>query len=320
MEENNTTKEINLLELIGLFFDWLKGVATKVLNVFAYLLRLSYKYIALVTVVVLLFLSIGLFLSRPSARVYSAETTAMIYGTDIQTVMEVTKQLNTFLLDNGTSSLSGKLDLPDSVLKSIVGIKSYYILCFRKDGIALKVDYDNVNPQKDTMIVKMGDRVCLQVLTLKVNQLPQIQNAILKYLNNNSVMRLQFETQRVALAQQIDICKREDLRIDSLAKVTYFKDTQKQLQFESNSLIVGEQKKQLFYGELLALQNTKAGAENALINHTNPVVLPAGFTATPKPVNSMFKYAVIGIIIGYVLSLLLVILIDNLKKIKSFFK
>jgi len=319
MEEKNT-KEINLLELIGLFFDWLKGIALKVLSIFAYLLRLSYKYIVLVIIVVLLSLSVGLYLSRPSAKVYSAETTAMIYGTDVQTVMEVTKQLNTIVLDNGKSSLSGKLDLPDSILKSIVGVKSYYILCYRKDGIAVKVDYDNVNPQKDTMIVKMGDRLCLQVLTLKVNQLPQIQNAILKYLNNNSVMRSQFETKRVALAQEIDICKREDLRIDSLAKVTYFKDTQKQLQFENNSLIVGDQKKQLFYSELLALQNTKANAENALINHTNPVVLPAGFTASPKPENPMSKYAVFGIVVGYLLSLLLIILIDNLKKIKSFFK
>lgn len=320
MEENNTTKEINLLELIGLFFDWLKKLGVYAVSFISYLLRLSYKYILLTIVVVLLFLSFGIYLARPSAKVYKAETTAMIYGTDVQTVMEVTKQLDAYILQNGKSSLSGKLELPDSILKNIIGIKAYYILCYKKDRIALNVDYENVNPQKDTMIVKMADRMCLQVLTKKTSQLQQVQTAMLKYLNNNPVMRLQFETQRTALSQQIDICKRENVRIDSLAKVTYYKDSEKQLQLANNSLLVGEQKKQLFYGELLNLQNIKAGAENALINYTNPIVLPAGFAVSPQPLNPMSKYALLGLLVGYFISLLLVVVIDNSKKIKSFFQ
>jgi len=320
MEENNPSNEINLLQLISLFFDWLKKLGMHAISVVSYLLRLSYKHILLTIVVVLLFLSFGIYLSRPSVRVYAADATAMIYGTDVQTVMEVTKQLDAYVLQNGKSSLSDKLELHDSILKNIIGIKAYYILCYRKDGIEVKVDYDNVNPQKDTMIVKMIDRMCLQVLTKNTHQLQQVQTAVLKYLNSNPVMRLQFETQRIALTQQIDICKRENIRIDSLAKVSYFKDSEKQLQMANNSLLIGEQKKQLFYGELLNLQNTKAGAENALINHTNPVVLPAGFAVSPKPLNPMSKYALMSLLAGYFISLLLVIVIDNFKKIKSFFK
>lgn len=320
MEENNTTKEINLLELIGLFFDWLKKLGIYVITFLSYLLRLSYKHIVLTVVIVLLFFSFGIYLSRPSARVYSAETTAMIYGTDIQTVMEVTKQLDSYTLQNGKSSLSDKLELSDSILKNIVGIKAYYILCYRKDGLALKVDYEHVNPQKDTMIIKMGDRLCIQVLTKNRNQLQKVQTALLKYLNSNPVMRLQFETQRTALAQQIDICKRENIRIDSLAKVSYYKDSEKQIQLANNSLMIGEQKKQLFYSELLNIQNIKASAEKDLINHTDPVVLPAGFVVSPSPLNPMGRYGLTGILLGYFISLLLVVFIDNLKKIISFLK
>jgi hypothetical protein len=319
MEENNTTKEINLLQLIGVFFDFLKSIALLLIGYFSYLIRLSYKYFALTIIVVLIFLSLGIYLSRPDAKIYKAEATALIYGTDIQVVMDVTKQLDAYALQNGKSSLADKLELHDSILKNIVGIKAYYILGYRKDGIAVKVDYENVDPQKDTMIVRMGDRMCLQVLTKNTNQLPQVQNAVLKYFNSNPVMRLQFETQRTALTQQIDICKRENARIDSLAKVSYFKDSEKQLQLANNSLLIGEQKKQLFYGELLNLQNTKAAAENALINHTNPIVLPGGFAVAPKPLNPMSKYAIMAILAGYLFSLLLVVVMDNLKKIKNFF-
>ena len=133
-------------------------------------------------------------------------------------------------------------------------------------------------------------------------------------------MRSQFEIHKTELIQQIEICKRENLRIDSLAKVSYFKDSEKQLQVANNSLLLGEQKKQLFYSELLNLQNTKAFAEGSLSNFTNPIVLPAGFTISPKPLNPMAKYSVLGILFGYVMSLLLVLFIDNLKNIKNFFR
>jgi hypothetical protein len=234
--------------------------------------------------------------------------------------MEVTKQLDAFTLQNGKSSLSDKLVLPDSVLKNIVGIKAHYILCYKKDGIAVKVDYENVDPQKDTMIVRMSDRMCLQVMTKNVSQLPTVQNAILKYLNSNPVMRSQFEVHKMELIQQIAICNRESFRIDSLAKVSYFKDSEKQLQLTNNSLLVGEQKKQLFYSELVNIQNTKAFNEIALSNNTNPIVLPSGFAVAPKPLNPMSKYALTGGFLGYLLSLLLVVVMDNLKRIKSFFK
>jgi len=319
MEETNT-KEINLLQLIGLMFEWLKKNVTAIIGFLCYLLRLSYKYIAVTISIMLLSLSIGIYLSRPTARVYSAETIAMIYGTDVQIVMEVFKQLDSYTLQNGKSSLADKLDLPDSVLKNIVGIKCYYVLCYKRDGIAVKIDYKNVYPQKDTMIVKMGDRLSIKILTHNTNQIPLVQTAILKYLNSNTLMRSQFEIHKTELIQQIEICKRENLRIDSLAKVSYFKDSEKQLQVANNSLLLGEQKKQLFYSELLNLQNTKAFAEGSLSNFTNPIVLPAGFTISPKPLNPMAKYSVLGILFGYVMSLLLVLFIDNLKNIKNFFR
>ena len=46
MEENNTSKEINLLELIGLFFDWLKKLGIYVITFLSYF-KVLYLHIQL---------------------------------------------------------------------------------------------------------------------------------------------------------------------------------------------------------------------------------------------------------------------------------
>jgi len=317
MEDNNT-KEVNLLQLINLFFNWLKRIGNSFLNFLVYIIQLLFRHKLLVIITVFIFMACGFYLSRPSSRVYNAEALAMLYGTDAQTAREVSKQLENFSSTNQQISLATKLALPDSVAKNIVSIHSYYVIGYKKDGMAVKVDYNDNYPQKDTMNIKMGDRVYLQLRTHNIKQVPQIQAAILKYFNNNDVFKALFNTRRDELHQQINICTIENIRIDSLAKVSYFKDENKQLKFENDKLIVGEQKKQLFYEELLRLQDIKANAEMRLSILTQPMVLPSGFVVNPVPINGRMKYEVMSIILGCFVALLISLLIENIEKIINF--
>jgi S-adenosylmethionine:tRNA-ribosyltransferase-isomerase (queuine synthetase) len=168
------------------------------------------------------------------------------------------------------------------------------------------------------MNIKMDDRVYIQLKTHNIKQVPQVQEAILKYFNNNDVMKAQFNTQRNELLQQIHICTVENQRIDSLAKVSYFKDADKQLRFEKDKLLVGEQKKQLFFEELLRLQEIKANAEMRLTNLTQPMVLPSGLVVNPIPINGRIKYEEWSIIFGCFVALILSLLIENFDKILKF--
>lgn len=317
MEENNN-KEINLLQLLTLLYNWFIKVLKNTINFFGNLIQLSYKFKILTIVVVAFSVSISLYLTRPSARIYKAEAMAMLYGTDAQTAREISKQLENFSSTDKQISLATKLSLPDSVAKNIVGIHSYYVIGYKRDGIAVTVDYTDNYPQKDTMYIKMNDRVYLQLKTLNIQQVPQIQAAILKYFNTNQVMLAQFNIQKNELFQKIHICNIENQRIDSLAKVSYFKDTDKQFRFDKDKLLIGEQKKQLFYEELLKLQDIKSEAEMRLTNLIQPVVLPSGFVLNPIPLNGGVKNGVESILIGYFLAVVLSVLIENFKKIIKF--
>ena len=320
MEENNSTKEINLLQLISLFFDWLKKLGKSILNIFGYLLRLLFRQkIALIIILIICF-GISQYMARKSERVYKAESMAMIYGSDAQTARQVCKQLENSSPTNKLISLATKLSLPDSVAKNVVGISSYYVIDFMKDSVADMVDFNDNHSLKDTVNVRMRDRVYLQVLTKNIAQLPKVQTALLNYFNNNEILKSQFDIKKNELIQEIQICNTESHRIDSLAKVSYFKDSNSQLRFDKDKLLLGQQTKQLFYGELLRLQELKAHSEVKLSNYIQPVVLPTGLIVSPKPINGRMKYGMYSIEIGFAISLLLAGLIENLKKIITYLK
>lgn len=317
MEENNS-KEINLLQLIGAVVNWFVNLFKNILTLAGDLIRLSYKYKVIIGCILVLSIAYGQYLARPSARVYNAEAMAMLYGSEAQTVKEVSKQLENTLGTNRLVSFATKLSLPDSVAKNLVGFQSFYVVDYLKDKVADKVDFGNNHSLTDTLNLRMKDRLYFVIKVMNIRQLPQIQEAILAYFNKNSVMRTEFAVKKNDLVKQIEICDLESHRIDSLAKQSYFKNVDQQLSFENNKLLVGEQKKQLFYGELLNLNDVRAKGELKLADFKQPVDLPSDFVVNPYPLNGRMKYGIYSIIIGYALGLLVVLLLDNLKQVKAF--
>lgn len=141
-----------------------------------------------------------------------------------QHALEVCRLLENSSSVNRLISLSTKLSLPDSVANNIVSIQSFYVIDFMNSVVDV-VDFDNNHSLTDTTNVRMKDRVYFQIKTKSIDQLPQVQAALLKFFDNNVMMKVQFESKRNELQQQVQICNRELTRIDSLAKVSYFKES-----------------------------------------------------------------------------------------------
>jgi hypothetical protein len=319
MEDNNS-KEINLLQLITLFLNWLKKVAAGIIYFLGQIIRLSFRHKITFIIVLAISVAIGQFMARKSARIYKAEAMAMIYGSDAQTVKEVSRQLENSISTNDLISLATKLSIPDSVAKNIAAISSYYVIDFMRDSVADIIDFDNNHSLSDTVNVRMRDRVYLQIKTKDIAQVPQVQEALLNFFNNNKVLKNQFDNKKNELVQQIKICDAELVRIDSLASVSYFKDNDKQLRFDNNKLLLGEQHKQLFYGELLRLQEIKSGSNYKLANFNQPIDLPANFVVNPFPINGRVKLGIYSILIGFVLALFISVFIENKKTIFNYLK
>lgn len=319
MDEKNT-REINLLELMGLFFNWLKKLGLRILNGIGFLARLSFKWYSTVIIVVLVCFAIGQFMARESARTYKAEAMTMIYGSDAQTVRQVCKQLENTLSTNSLISLGTKLSIPDSIANNVVSIKSSFVIDYLRDSVADVIDFYDNHSLEDTMNVRMRDRIYLQLQTRNISQVPVIQEAILNYFNNNEVIRTQFQISQNSLKEEIRICDRELQRIDSVAQVTYFKDNNSQLRFDKEHLLLGEQRKQLFYNEMLQLLRFKAAAELKFGDFTQPVRMPSGLVVNPQPINNRLRNAIYSILIGYALALIIIILAENFRRMLKYLK
>jgi hypothetical protein len=55
-----------------------------------------------------------------------------------------------------------------------------------------------------------------------------------------------------------------------------------------------------------------------LADFNAPVYVPSGFVVDPSPENGRIKYSAIALAIGYLISLILIVIIDNFKKVIKF--
>ena len=317
MKENDN-KEINLLQLFEIAANWIKNLIIQILRFLGNLIQLLYRHLLLSIVVTVICLAVSIYLTRPGARVYKAEALCIAYGSDAQTVREIGKQLENSSPDNKLTSIATKLSLPDSVAKNIIGFHTFYIIEYLKDHIAVAVDYNDNYSQKDTMYVKKRDRVYMQLLIKNVKQLPVIEKAIVDFFNNNEMMKTHFINSKNQITEQIKVSSLELARVDSLAKVSYLKNNDQQLRFDKNRLVVGEQEKQLFYKDLLRLQDINSYSKGELENYKKPIELPSGFVVSPVPENSIMKFGILSLIIAMIISVIIASLFENKNKISNF--
>lgn len=312
------TKEINLIDLIREFFSWLGKIFKQLGNFIGFLLQIAYKYKFIYLATVLLFLAVGLYLSRAAAWKYEAGATVLVNGSDKYTVEEAVKQLQNSS-PGKNSSLSQKLNLPDSVTKNIIKIENFNVIDFAHNGTSDMIDFKGTHPLSDTFNIVMPDRFYIRFTLKNKNQATNVQDAFLNYLNTNPVIKDKYDIVKSDLKNRIDICYKEVYRIDSLAKVMYFKDNDDpQIKFENNKLVVGDKNKQLFYYNLMQLQDSIAKMNNEYVNFKQPVYLPAGLILDPTPINNPKKYGVMSLLFGVLFGFFVTYLLYNFKHISKY--
>ena len=322
MEENNS-KELSLIQLLNVLIEWVVKVTKKLFRFIGHLLQLAFKYWPVSLVILILSLVAGQYLSRPSVRRYEAGAMAMLYGCENTTVREVYRQLQNSLIPKESTTFSSMtlatvLGIPDSVAKNIVRLESYNVIDYLDDNTPDLVDFENNHSLKDTMNLIMKDQIYIKVQTLKPSQIKIFQNALLDYFNNNTMLNSEFESSKSGIENTVLMCDTEIRRLDSLANLSYFKDSDNKISLENNNLIVGEQKKQLFYEDVLRLQDIRNLYNKKLVLFKKPIDFPAGLIVNPVPKNGRIKYGVYSLMIGLILVLGTTYLLENLKKIFNF--
>ncbi len=317
MEENHS-KEINLLDLIQMFFNWLRRLAWGFLLFLGNCLRLLCRNLLITCVCIVCGVALGWYLGRSSNRQYEAESMAVLNGSISQTVMEVSQQLERSSHLSDYTSLSSKLLLHDSITRNITGIESFYVIDYLNDSTPDIVDFKRKHPLDDTLNVRMANRLYFRIRTKNVNQVPAFEQAFLAYFNRNERLVKEFDVKRNNLLGEVKLLDAEISRLDSMASITYLQKPLMQAQLKWNTLLLGEQERQLLYEDLLFLQKLKGKREMELANCTAPVVLPTGFMPKPLPVHGRLFYLVVCGVLSVVAALLLALVVENRKCILNY--
>jgi len=320
MKEEKKQNEINLLELMQMFFRGLKKCGLNLINLLGNTLRLLYRNKVLTCVILALSIAFGFSMGRSDNRVFRAEAMAILNGSLAQTVKEVSRQLENASHLSDFTSLSSRLSLPYEIANNIISIESFYVIDFLNDSTPDMVDFRHRHSWTDTLNVRMPNRLFFRVRTRDVSQLPVFEQAFLNYFNTNTQLLGEFNVRKNNLAQEIQILNSELIRLDSLADFSYFRDISggQQIDFRWNTLFVGEQRTQMLHRYFSIVQNRKTVRELEFVSFTAPVVLPTGFIVNPHPERGRIGYMLNYFLIGLAIAISLSLFIEHRKRIFNY--
>ncbi len=316
--KNNDTKELNLVQVIQLTFGWIANLIRKFFVFLGKLLQLSYKHWYVFLLFVALGILGGLYFSQKSKLKYRAGTTVYVSYSKTFLVKEIFDKLKANPAYHETLSLANKLNIPDSVAGNILKMEYFNIIDFTNDASQDVVDFKGKHPLTDTINVVMDDRLYLQIETKNPSQISIFQEALLEYLNSNPRLIHEFEAKQQRHLDIVEFSAKEIRRLDSLANISYFKETSySPLNIERDMLIIGEQKKPLFYNDILGLIKEKDYSQRYLNVAKKPVYITDGF-AVEGPLNPRIKLLIYGLLIGIAAGLISSFIFEHLKTIGKF--
>jgi hypothetical protein len=249
---------------------------------------------------------------NPLRKNNSATTAEMIAA--INRLHEYCMEGNTLAL------LSALADKPEEV-NIIRDISAYWIIDKGNNGVPDYVDYKGTHNIYDTTNVRMQDRFDIRVKIQSPNELSALKNHLLSYLERDSLFQ---QKNRLRIKQDYEMLYRVEYdisQLDSLQKFKYFEEPRNIKPKEGGQIIfMQDQKTQLLYTDIYTLYTKKQELETDLDLYSGIVTILSDFSLPAFRENSTSYYGkkVIPVLTG--LTLLVLILLANRKKIREIFQ
>ena len=241
-------------------------------------------------------------------------------GTTAELISKINK-LHTFCLESNTLALSGALSLKPESIKNISDVNAYWVIDLSKDGIPDFVDYKGSHSAADTTNIRMQDRLDIQVKINSPQDLDLVRNGIMEFIANDSLYQ---QRNQVRLRQNQDLLARYNydiLQLDSLQKVKYFEETRNIKPTNGGQMIfLQEQKTQLLYGDIYSLYTKKQLLESERDLYKGIVTVLSDFSLPARRDNGAMYYAKNVVPTIFCLTLLILIILSNRKKLEEIYK
>lgn len=243
-----------------------------------------------------------------------------ISGTTSELIAKINK-LHLFCTENNIAALSTALSMKSELVKNISDIDAFWIIDQSKDGIPDFVDYKDSHNPADTTNIRMQDRLDVRVKINTPQNLNQVLDGLEKYINDDSLYQ---QRNRVRLIHNQELITRlnyDIIQLDSLQKVKYFEETRNVKPASGGQIVfIQEQKTQLVYSDIYYLYTRKQQLETERDLYKGVVTVLSDFSLPSKRDNGAMYYGKTLIPIIFFLTLLVLVILANRKKLEEIFK
>ncbi|MCX6327625.1 MAG: hypothetical protein NT144_13395 [Bacteroidia bacterium] len=260
---------------------------------------------------------------RLTGKIYSSELTLRSNAVPNSDMITYINRLHYFCIENDSMSLAAALSLPMEKVRLIKDIQAFWAIDMLNDGIPDNVDYKNNFYSNDTTNKRMEDRFVVRGRLAVSKEFPLLSERILEYTRQNPLFQLK---NQVRLAQNDEIRVRlvYDIdQLDSLQKVKYFEETRRRIPASGGQMIFlqeQQQNTQLIYDNIYTLYSRKQAIDADMEIYKDVITLLNDFTQPARSINGTLYFGKTIIPAFFTICLLLLILIDNRKKLQEIFR
>lgn len=322
MSENTTNKnisndEIDLLDLFNrmgrTLNKWAQSIGKAILISIVFIVR---RWLPL-TLSIVIGIGIAYVMKTTSSSIYTSDMVLRSNVIDNAQMISYLNRLQT--MDKKTFAES--LSMPQESCENILNISSFWIIDLNKDKIPDFVDYKNNHNIYDTTNIRMQDRLDVQVKIKSPQELYQVRDGILKYIENDQLFK---QRNSIRSSQNLELFERLNIdiqQLDSLQKVKYFEETRKRNSQTGGQIVfMQEQNTQLLYNDIYTLYYRKQALEAERDIYKGIVTVLSDFSIPTTRVNGLVFYSKQVIPIILLLTLLILILFANRKKLGEIYK
>ncbi len=318
--KNVRDDEIDLLDLFrrmgrGLQ-RWGNALSKAFLISFVFIIR---KWLPL-GLSIILGIVISILLLKNSDSYYTSDLVLKINIEPTDEVLTHVNRLHTFCLDENKVHLIESISLTSAQTDNILDIQAFWIIDNGNDGVPDFVDYDDSHNVYDTINVRMGDRLDIRVRIMQPQELSNVRDGIIKFINNCSLFQ---QRNNLRLSQNNEMLARlnyDIIQLDSLQKFKYFEESRSLVPRTGNQMIfLQEQKTQLLYQDIYNLYKRKQTLELESNLYKDIATLLSDFTIPSARDNSGSYYAKRLVPVFFLITLLLLILRTNRRKLKEIY-
>lgn len=282
------------------------------------MLRLSFRQWWIVLIVVALCLAAALYYSREGNRSYKVDVVANLNGITNNMVRAEFERLDKAFYLTEQQNLATMLNIDGELANGTCRFETFDVIDLLADTTIDMVDYNRSTPMMDTLYARVPNMVAMRFRTKHPNRVPELENAILNYLNTRPYFQSLYETYYKGLEREARFHRDQVEKLDSLTSVFYFSQNnreQVQMKVWESGMVVGRREIDLFLEDVYLEMRESEYINARLTVATAPVVLQSHFVINPLAVNGPWKMSAIAIVVGWLLGLMVAALVENRKRI-----